>query len=107
MKNITISMIEESLLSLDSEYREALAHCLMNKKYLSASPLELSMGTEKQQKELEDVYNKILTNDEVHEIIDYISKEMQGDFQYSQFKSIASKYYSLSNDKDIEEELEK
>lgn len=104
MKNITINMIEESLLSLDTEYREALAHCLMDKKYLSASPLELSMGSEKQQKELDTVYNKPLNKKEVKEIIDYISNEMKSDFQYNQFKSIIS-LYDLK-ESNIEEDLE-
>ena len=45
---MTIGMIEESLLSLDSEYRESLANCLVEKKYLSDTPLQLSLGTERQ-----------------------------------------------------------
>lgn len=105
MENITISMIEETLTTLDSEYREALAHCLMDKKYVSDSPLALSMGTEKQQEELKRVYNKILNLNEVKEIIDYISEEMKGDFQYSQFKSLIS-IYDLK-ESDLEEEIEK
>lgn len=105
MKNITVSMIEETLTALDSEYREALAHCLMDKKYVSDSPLALSMGTEKQQEELERVYNKSLNPNEVKEIIDYISEEMKGDFQYSQFKSLIS-IYDLK-EIDLEEEIEK
>lgn len=105
MKNITVSMIEETLTALDSEYREALAHCLMDKKYVSDSPLALSMGTEKQQEELERVYNKSLNPNEVKEIIDYISEEMKGDYQYSQFKSLIS-IYDLK-EIDLEEEIEK
>lgn len=105
MENITISMIEETLTALDSEYREALAHCLMDKKYVSDSPLALSMGTEKQQEELKRVYNKILNPNEVKEIIEYIDEEMKGDFQYSQFKSLIS-IYDLK-EIDLEEEIEK
>ena len=97
---MTISMLEESLLSLDSEYRESLAHCLVEKKYLSDTPLQLSLGTERQQKELEEVYNQVLIQKQVNEIVDYISNEMKNDFQYNSFKRIVSEYY------DRKEELE-
>ena len=57
-KKVTISDIRESLYdaNLDTEYREALARALMDFNYLSDSPLALSLGTEKQQQELQKVY---------------------------------------------------
>ena len=106
MNNITIGMIEDDLTSLDSEYGEALAQCLVDKKYLSDSPLALSMGTYEQQEELENFYNKTLSANEVNEIINYISEEMKGDFQYSQFKSIISIYKSEKIEPEEENEIE-
>ena len=41
---ITINTIEEDLSELDTEYREALANCLVELKYLSDTPLKLSFG---------------------------------------------------------------
>ena len=80
---VTIQMIEDSLLSLDTEYRESLAHCLMEKNYLKESPLAMSLGTEKQQKELNSLYNMPLSKKEVNEIIDFISQDMKNDFNMS------------------------
>ena len=95
---ITISDIENSLCDLDTEYREALAHCLMDKKYLSDSPLRLEMGTEKQQAELEMVWNKPLTAKQIKEIMNYISKEMSGDFQYGSFNGIKNYYMRIASE---------
>lgn len=94
---ITINDIEESLYSLDTEYREALARALMDLNYVSDSPLNLSLGTEKQQQELQKVYETPLKAKQVKEIIRYISKEMKGDFQYGSFVNIASRYNSLAD----------
>ena len=44
---------------LDTEYREALAHSLMGLGYVSDSPLNLAMGT---QKEKEEIVETCLTN---------------------------------------------
>lgn len=93
---VTVSDIEEDLYSLDTEYREALAHALMNLKYVSDSPLNLSMGTEKQQQELQRVYETPLKPKQVKEIINFISKEMKGDFQYGGFIGIEKKYNDLA-----------
>lgn len=98
LRKITISDIENSLCDLDTEYREALAHCLMNRKYLSDSPLRLEMGTEKQQAELERVWNKPLTAKQIKEIINDISKEMSGDFQYGSFNGIKNYYMRVANE---------
>ena len=98
---MTICMIEESLLSLDSEYRESLAQCLVEKRYLTDTPLRLSLGTIKQQRELKDVYNQILSQKQVNEIIDFISNEMKNDFQYCLFKRIVSEYYKDEKDCEI------
>ena len=38
---------------LDTEYREALAHSLMGLGYVSDSPLNLAMGTQKEKEEIE------------------------------------------------------
>ncbi len=93
---VTISRIEQDLCDLDTEYREALAHALMDLKYLSDSPLRLSYGTEKQQAELNRVYEKSLNPKQIKEIINYISKEMSGDFQYGRYSSIARDYLSIA-----------
>lgn len=110
ISHTTIQMIEESLLSLDTEYREALAQCLIDKNYLNESPLAMSLGTDKQQNELERVYNMPLSDAQVNEIFDYISNQMKNDFQYGQYKIIESNYKKKSLSKEdlsIEEEIEK
>ena len=70
MSKVTISDIEDDLYenNLDTEYREALAHSLMQLKYVSDSPLNLSMGTLEKQIELIKVYNKPLEAKEIEEI---------------------------------------
>lgn len=98
---VTIENIEESLCSLDSEYRESLAKVLMNLKYLSDSPLRLSYGNEKQQKELEMVYKRPLNSKEIKEIISFISKDMRGDYQYGSFAGIAKRYIDIANKIDL------
>lgn len=104
---ITINDIEESLYSLDTEYREALASALMDLNYLSDSPLNLSFGTEKQQQELQKVYETPLKARQVKEIISYISKKMKGDFQYGGFVNIASRYNSLADKMNKNKDLER
>ena len=104
---ITINDIEESLYSLDTEYRESLARALMDLNYLSDSPLNLSLGTEKQQQELQKVYETPLKAKQVKEIIGYISKKMKGDFQYSGFVNIASRYSSLVDKMNKNKDLER
>ena len=94
---VTIYDIEESFIILDTEYREALAHSLMELKYLSDSPLNLSFGTEKQKEELKRVYATPLKPKQIKEIISFISNEMKGDFQYKDFKKIALYYTNLAN----------
>ena len=98
---VTIEDIEESLCSLDSEYRESLASALIKLKYLSDSPLSLSLGNEKQQKELEMVYERPLNSKEIKEIISFISKDMRRDYQYGSFSCIAKKYIDLANKMDV------
>jgi len=94
---ITIEDIEMRLCDLDTEYRESLANALMELNYLSDSPLRLSMGTDKQQEELKSVYERPLKSKEIKEIISYISKDMDGDFQYGRFSRIASEYMNIAN----------
>lgn len=50
MMKIKLSDIREATYdaNLDTEYREALAHSLMGLGYVSDSPLNLSMGTQKE-----------------------------------------------------------
>jgi len=94
---VTIEDIMISLCELDTEYRESLAKALMDLKYLSDSPLNLSMGTDEQQEELKSVYERPLKSKEVKEIISYISKDMKGDFQYGRYSRIASEYMNMAN----------
>ena len=89
---ITINTIEEDLSELDTEYREALANCLVELKYLSDTPLKLSFGGLKERMELEKVKSKALNDEQIVEIIKYISNEMKNDYQYGRFKNIASIY---------------
>lgn len=96
---VTIDDIEFDLYDgpLDTEYREALAHALMELGYVSDSPLKLSMGTEKQQEELKRVYNTPLKSKQLREIIEFMSKEMKDDFQYNFFKLTESYYLKLAD----------
>mgnify|MGYP001040699126 CR=1 FL=1 len=52
-KIIRISDIREDLYdaNLDTEYREALAHAMIQLEYISGTPLNLYLGTEKEKKE--------------------------------------------------------
>lgn len=95
---ITIEEIEESLYELDTEYREALARCLMENKYVSDSPLRLYYGTEKQQRELKEVYQKPLKSSQIKQIIGYIDEKMKGDYQYGAFKRIAQPYINIAKE---------
>ena len=67
---------------LDTEYREALAHSLMGLGYVSDSPLNLAMGTQKEKEEIE--------------IIHLMMYEMRNDFQYGKFKPIALEFLNIS-----------
>lgn len=99
-RKITIEDMEFDLCdsNLDTEYREALAHSLMKLKYLSDSPLKLSMGTDKQREELKKVYEKPLNAKQIKEIVSYMSNEMKGDFQYGCFTSFISKYINIAKE---------
>lgn len=101
-QKVTISDIRESLYdaNLDTEYREALAHAMMELGYVSDSPLNLYLGTEKQNKELERVETKRLKNYEISEIIHLMMYEMRNDFQYGRFKPVADYYVNISKEKD-------
>lgn len=105
-KKITIEDIKLSLYHLDTEYGEALARALIELKYLSDSPLNLSCGTEKQKRELERVYNKPLSAEQINELISFISDKMKNDFQYPQYSKIADEYKqiveSMKRNNDIE-----
>ena len=105
---ITIADIRESLYdeNLDTEYRESLANFLIEKKYLSDSPLRLYMGTEEQRKELEKVDKTPLKPSQIKEIMNYIDNEMEGDYQYTRFKNIAEEYIGIANKMELEEEEE-
>ena len=89
--------IEEDLCDLDTEYREALAKGLVDMKYLSDTPLSLKYGTDMQQQELKRVYSKPLSGKQLKDIINYISKDMQGDYQYGRYKGIASMYLNIAD----------
>ena len=94
---ITLDDINESLCDVDTEYREALAEALIELKYVSDTPLKLSMGTPEQQMELEKVMTKSLTAKQIKEIIGYIDNKMKGDFQYGAYKRCMSMYRDLAN----------
>lgn len=97
-EKITIEDIRESLYeaNLDTEYREALADSLMKLKYISASPLELYYGTERQKKELKKLETTALNSNQISEIIHLMMYEMRNDFQYGEFKPVAMKYIEIS-----------
>lgn len=97
MIKITVNNIENSLCCLDSVYRDTLAHSLVKLRYLSDTPLQLSLGTEFQQRELKRFYEKPLTANQIKKIINYISKEMKNDYQYWAFSNIASEYMNIAN----------
>ena len=69
MSKVTFNDINESLFDLDSEYREALANAAMKLKYISDSPLQLSYGSEEQQKEWNKFNNRPLKAIEITNII--------------------------------------
>lgn len=94
---VTAEDINESLCDLDTEYREALAHGLMHYKYISDSPLNLSMGSREKQKELERVMTMPLKSSQLKEIINFISNEMKGDFQYNQYSEIENYYIQIAS----------
>ena len=94
---VTPEDINESLCDLDTEYREALAHGLMHYKYISDSPLNLSMGSREQQKELERVMTMPLKSNQLKDIINFISNEMKGDFQYNQYSEIENYYMQIAS----------
>lgn len=82
--------------NLDTEYREAMAHALMTLGYVSDSPLNLSFGTPKQQKEIKEVEERPLDSNQISEIIHLMMYEMRNDFQYGRFKPIALKFLNIS-----------
>ena len=89
MMKIKLSDIREATYdaNLDTEYREALAHSLMGLGYVSDSPLNLSMGTQKE---------KALSSNQISEIIHLMMYEMRNDFQYGKFKPIALEFLNIS-----------
>lgn len=94
---VTAEDINESLCDIDTEYREALAHSLMHYKYVSDSPLRLSLGTREQQEELKRVMTMPLKSIQLKQIINYISNEMKGDFQYDQYSEIENYYMQIAS----------
>lgn len=97
-KIIRISDIREDLYdaNLDTEYREALAHAMIQLEYVSDTPLNLYLGTEKEKKELERVENMSLDSNQISEIIHLMMYEMRNDFQYGKFKPIALEFLNIS-----------
>lgn len=82
--------------NLDTEYREAIAHSLMALGYVSDSPLNLSFGTPKQQKEIREVEERPLDSNQISEIIHLMMYQMRNDFQYGRFKPVALKFLDIS-----------
>ena len=103
---VTIEDIQDSLCNFDTEYREGLAECLMDLKYLSDSPLNLRYGTEEQQEELIKVRTTPLKANQINEIMNYMLDKMKTDFQYASFERVAQKYINISKRMELEEEEE-
>lgn len=103
MSKATIKEIEERLYSLDSVYLGELARALKELKYLSASPLQLQYGTEKQQKELKDFYEKTLEQKDIDKILKYVMDKTKGNNQFKTFKIIVSEY--ISNEFNIDKKI--
>lgn len=82
--------------NLDTEYREAMAHSLMALGYVNDSPLNLSFGTPKQQKEIRKIEERPLDSNQISEIIHLMMYQMRNDFQYGKFKPVALKFLSIS-----------
>lgn len=95
---VTISDIREATYdaNLDTEYREAMAHALMNLGYVSDSPLNLSFGTPEQRKEIKEVEERPLNSNQISEIIHLMMYEMRSDFQYGRFKHVALEFLDIS-----------
>lgn len=94
---VSVNDIEKDLCELDSVYRESLAKALVDMDYVSDTPLNLSLGTDQQQREVNRVYSRALKPKELKEIIHYINKDMADDFQYGSFVGIYSKYLNIAN----------
>jgi hypothetical protein len=90
---------------LDTEYREALAHSLMGLGYVSDSPLNLAMGTQKEKEEIERVERKALSSNQISEIIHLMMYEMRNDFQYGKFKPIALEFLNIEEKNKINNEI--
>lgn len=93
--NVTIKDIQEDLEELDTEYIETLAKALMDLKYINKSPVEMSMGTDEERKELDYLYKKDLRPYQISDIIKFISNEMEGNFQFEKYKPIEEKYLQV------------
>lgn len=102
MKNkiVTINNIKESLYdaNLDTEYREALASSMILLDYVSDSPLNLYFGSSEDRKKIKEVESKILTSDEISELIHLMMYKMRDDFQYVKFKPVAMEYLEIVNE---------
>lgn len=98
IKEVRINDIREAIYdaNLDTEYREALTHSLMVLGYVSDSPLNLSFGIPKQQKEIIEVESRTLDYNQISEIIHLMMYEMRNDFQYGKFKPVALKFLAIS-----------
>lgn len=95
---VTINDIREALYdaNLDTEYREAMAHSIMNLGYVSDSPLNLHFGTPEQKKEIKEVEERPLDSNQISEIIHLMMYEMRDDFQYGKFKPVVSRFLNIS-----------
>ena len=94
---LTFEEMDERLCDLDTEYRESLAKAMMEFKYVSDTPLRLSLGTEKQYDELMKAMNKHLKPKEIRKVVAFMEKDMRGDFQYGRFASIANEFLSIAD----------
>ena len=98
MEKITILDIGESLCEaqLDSEYRQALIHALMQLEYINDDPINLHLGTMEKREKIRIVENMALDSNQISEIIHLMMYEMRNDFEYGSFKPVANKYINIA-----------
>lgn len=97
-KNITINKIGNNLWNsnLDSDYLEAFATTRISLNHESDSPLKSYWGTNEKIDDL--ICSRILTADEISELIHMMMYKMRDDFQYGEFKPIIKKYLKIVKD---------
>lgn len=100
MNKVTIREIKKDMnrCNLDSEYDEAFANTLMELKYIEDSPLDMYLGTEEEQKELERIETMPLNALQIKELMYFMMYKMRDDFQFGRFKKVIKKYLDISEE---------